>query len=177
MAQRRKHPTSVQSDAHWHRLPVGAPVHDHVVGLGQVLLKNEGNFHAKNLARERMYRGVDILPHREALAVLTGTGRGIARLNAIKSICDTFASRLSKHRPMPGFSVTDDWEDKAKAKKYREFIVGQMKDTEYDDLSRRALQDGTKVGSGFTRIDDNAESLFAERIPINDLLFDRRKCK
>lgn len=175
MASRRK-PTTINSDAHWHRLSVGAPVHDHVVEYGKLLLKNESSFHSKNLARERIYRGVDLMNQKMAIAALEGSGRGIARLNAIKAICDTFSSRLSKDRPMPGF-VVETWEAKRKAKDYREFIVGQMRDTEFDDLSRRALQDGTKLGVGFTRIDDNLETLFAERIPVNDQLFDRRECK
>ena len=178
MATRRNRPTTINSDAHWHRLSVGAPVHDHVVAFGQQLLKNESSFHSKNLARERIYRGVDLMNQRMAIAALEGSGRGIARLNAIKAICDTFSSRLAKDRPMPGFAVDDsDWDTKRKSKKYRQFLVGQMLETEFDDLDRRALQDGTKLGVGFTRIDDNLEALFAERIPVNDLLFDRRECK
>src|SRR5262249_46963963 len=115
---------------------------------------------------------------REAMFALERMGRGIARLNALKAICDTFSSRLSKDRPMPGFVVDDgDWEMKQKAHKYREFIVGQMLETEFDDLSRDALHDGTRLGWGWTRIDDDGEGLIAERIPHNDLLFDRRECK
>lgn len=169
---------SIQRDEHWYRLPVGAPAHDRVVPYGRLLLTREGSFHSKNLARERIYRGVDLLNHRAALAVLEASGNGIARLNAIKAICDTFSSRLSKDRPMPGV-ITDgaDWQAKRQGQKFREFIVGQMRDTEFDDLSLRALNDGTRLGSGFTRIDDADDSVFAERIPINDLLFDRRECK
>lgn len=165
-------------DAHWHKARVGEPVHERLVSYGQLLLANEGSFHAKNLACERIYRGVDLQNQAAALASLERTGRGIARLNALKAICDTFSSRLSKDRPMPSFVTDDsDWELKRRARKYREFIVGQMLETEFDDLSRRALHDGTRIGNAFTRIDDADDALFAERMPVNDLLFDRRECK
>ncbi len=171
-------PQSVQRDQHWYRLAVGAPVHHYVVPFARTLLERESGFHQKNNARLRMYRGVDLRSNRAAIGVLEGTGRGIARLNVAKSICDTFSSRLSKDRPMPGFVVEDsDWELKQKAHKYREFITGQMLETEFDDLSRDALHDGTRLGFGFTRVDDDAEAVIAERIPFNDLLFDRRECK
>lgn len=169
---------TVQCDQHWHRLPVGAPVHTNVVAYGQALLAAESSFHQKNLARERIYRGVTLMNQRAALAALESAGRGIAKLNALKAICDTFSSRLSKDRPMPEIVTIDsDWNTKRKGRRYREFIVGQMTETEFDDLSRRALHDGTRLGNGITRIDDNDDAIFAERIPINDLLFDRRECK
>lgn len=153
-------------------------MHDRIVPYGRELLAREANFHAKNLARERMYRGVSIRNHKQAIAALERGGMGIARLNAIKAIGDTFASRLSKDRPMPGIVVSDsDFEMKRRAKDYREFIVGQMRDTEFDALSTRALQDGVKLGIGFTRVDDSDEAVIAERIPVNDLLFDRRELK
>lgn len=168
----------ITSDAHWMRAKVGEPVHDRLVPFGRALLAREANFHAKNLTRERVYRGVDLQPHKMALAALAGSGMGIARLNAIKAIGDTFASRLSKDRPMPGIVVNDsDFELKKRAKKYREFIVGQMRDTEFDSLSTRALQDGVSLGCGFTRVDDSDHAVIAERIPVNDLLFDRRELK
>jgi len=168
----------IRSDAHWMRAKVGEPVHDRLVPYGKALLEREANFHAKNLTRERVYRGVDLQNQRIALAALSGSGMGIARLNVIKAIGDTFASRLSKDRPMPGIVVNDsDFELKKRAKDYREFIVGQMRDTEFDSLSVRALQDGVKLGLGFTRVDDSDEAVIAERIPVNDLLFDRRELK
>lgn len=178
MAPRTSPKQSVQRDQHWYRLAVGAPVHDYVVPYARTLLERESGWHQKNCARLRIYRGVELRSNRSAIAALEGTGRGIARLNVAKSICDTFSSRLSKDRPMPGFVVNDsDWELKQKAHKYREFITGQMLETEFDDLSRDALHDGTRLGWGFTRIDDDAEAVIAERIPFNDLLFDRRECK
>lgn len=176
--RKSKDPKRVQRDEHWFQFPIGAPVHEHVVGYGRALLVVERNFHAKNLARERLYRGVSLLNQRQALGALESGGYGVARLNAIKAICDTFSSRLSKDRPMPGF-VTDDseWKIKQQARRFRQFIVGQMLETEFDDLSRYALDDGTQLGSGFTRIDDNMDAILAERVPINELLFDRRECK
>lgn len=168
----------LRRDEHWFRLKVGAPVHERVVAYGKALLVREASFHSKNLRRERIYRGVDLSDNKAALSELGRGGRGIARLNFTKAICDTFSSRLSKDRPMPGL-VTDgsDWETKQQAKKFRAFIVGQMLETEFDNLSRRALHDGTRLGSGFTRIDATDDAVYAERIPINDLLFDRRECK
>lgn len=169
---------TIQRSEHWFQLPVGAPAAKHIVDYGKALLTIERGFHLKNLARERMYRGVDLLSNRAALSILERGGYGVARLNVIKAVCDTFSSRLSKDRPMPSFVTDDsDWQLKQQAKRFREFIVGQMLETEFDDLSRYALDDGTILGSGFTRIDDNDDSIFAESIPLNELLFDRRECK
>lgn len=170
LAQRRQH-------EHWYRAKPSAPVHDAVVDYGRALLACEAGFHSKNLARERVYRGVELMTQKAALTLLERGGRGIARLNATKAICDTFSSRLGKDRPMPGIAPEGDWYQKRKAEKYQEYIIGKMMDTEFDDLSRVALADGTKLGSGFTRIDDSEEAVFAERVPVNDLLFDRRECK
>lgn len=178
MATRKREQPAIQRNEHWWRMPVGAPVHDHVVMYGKALLAVESNFHRKNLARERLYRGVTLQRQPLALAQLERGGRGFARLNATKAICDTFSSRLSKDRPMPGIVTTDsEWKLKRRGQKFRDFLVGQMLETEFDDLSRFALDDGTQLGAGFTRIDDNDDAIFAERIPINDLLFDRRECK
>lgn len=178
MAKPAADPPPIKRDEHWWRLPVGAPVHKRVVPYGLALLQRESNFHRKNLARERIYRGVILQQFRLAMQHLERGGYGMARLNLAKAICDTFSSRLSKDRPMPGVVTTGrDWSVKRRGQKFREFIVGQMLETEFDDLSRFALDDGTQLGVGFTRIDDNDEAIFAERIPVNDLLFDRRECK
>lgn len=178
-SRRRKQSDPIQRDQHWHRLPVGSDAFaDYVVPFAKDLLRLESSFHARNAAAMRVYRGVELSSAKAAIAALEGIGRGLARLNAIKAICDTFSSRLSKDRPMPGFVVDDaDWDLKQKAHKYREFVVGQMLETEFDDLSRDALHDGTRLGWGWTRIDDDGDGLVAERIPFNDLLFDRRECK
>lgn len=182
MASRRTAQTdSIQRDQHWYRLPVGADVyHRYVVPFARDLLRIDSGFHARNAATMRMYRGLgaELARYKDAVAALERVGRGMARLNVIKAICDTFSSRLSKDRPMPGFVVDDaDWDLKRKAQRYREFIVGQMLETEFDDLSREALHDGTRLGWGWTRIDDDGDGVIAERIPHNDLLFDRRECK
>lgn len=166
----------------WSRAELGEPV-AHLVGpLVERLLLNETDFHAKNAARQRIYRGTWFTGsgrrrHSGALAAIEKANVGIARLNATKAICDTFSSRLSKDRPMPSFVTDDsDWDLKQKAKRFRAFIVGQMLETEFDDHSRQALHDGTRLGVGFTAIDDADEAVFCERIPVNDLLFDRREC-
>lgn len=175
MAKKISH---IERHEHWYRLPVGAPVHDDVVSYGRALLAVESNFHRKNLARGRLYRGVTLQRQVQALEILERGGRGIARLNVVKAVCDTFSSRLSKDRPMPGIVTTDSaWKIKRRGQKFRGFIVGQMLETGFDDESRYALDDGTRFGIGFTRIDDANEAIFTERIPVNDLLFDRRECK
>ena len=58
MAKPAADPPPIKRDEHWWRLPVGAPVHKRVVPYGLALLQRESNFHRKNLARERIYRGV-----------------------------------------------------------------------------------------------------------------------
>lgn len=167
-----------RQDNYWYHEPVGAPAHDRVVSFGQTLLTNEANFHRKNLARERIYEGRSLLGHQAALVELERGGMGIAKLNALKAIVDTFVSRLSKDKPMPNIVVDDgDWALKRQAKKFRKFIVGQMLETEFDDHSIEALQDGTITGTAFTRIDDNDDCVYAEPMPVNEVLFDRRECK
>lgn len=171
----------------WYQTKLGEPCHDVLLPLVSQLLTNESNFHSKNIARVRVYRGLwdqgygagrgKSQPFAGALSVLSRMGLSTARLNVTKAVCDTFASRLSKDRPMPSFVTDDsDWKLKRKAKKFRQFIVGQMLETEFDDLSARALEDGTRIGFGYTAIDDSGESIFAERVHPNDILFDRREC-
>ena len=163
---------------HWYRAKIGEPAHDNVASYAAALLVAESNAHSKNLARERIYEGVELMEHRAALATLERGGMGIARLNALKSIINTLVSRMSKDRPMPSIITDDgDWRLKQQAKKFRKFIVGQMLETEFDDHSRDALQDGAVIGTAFTRIDDSDGCVYAERMPTNDVLFDRRECK
>lgn len=171
-------PTSRPRSQKWHRGKVGEPVHTAVVDLGEQLLTREGTFHQQNLARERIYEGRTLARYRGALSVMDRAGANVARLNALKSIIDTFTSRLAKDRPMPSFVVDDaDWALKRKAKQYRKFIVGQMMETEFDDLSLVALLDGGILGNGFTRIDDCDDAVLAERMHVNEILFDRRECE
>ncbi len=168
-----------QRSCHWYKSPVGAAdVHDDVVEYGRALIANERSFHSKNCARERMYEGIDLRSQTMALSALEKGGMGIARLNALKAIIDTFVSRLSKDRPMPSFVTDDaDWDLKRKAKQYKAFIVGQMLETEFDDLSRDCLHDAAIIGNGYTLINDGDNAVYAERIPVNEILYDRRECK
>ena len=165
-------------DRAWSRAAVGADVHRQLVDYAQLLQRMSDTDHNKNRARERIYEGHELLNNRAAIVSLESAGIGIAKLNASKSIIDTFVSRLSKDRPMPNFNVDGgDWKLKRKAKKYRQFIVGQMLETEYDDLSADALLDGAVFGNGYTRIDAGDDDVFAERIPVNEILYDKRECR
>lgn len=166
------------SDRRWSRAPVEYDrVHEKLVDYAKALLRNHETTHSKNRARERIYEGVELLNNRAAIVSLEAAGVGIAKLNASKSIIDTFVSRLSKDRPMPSFDTTDgDWGLKRKAKRYRQFIVGEMLQTEFDDLSRDALLDGSILGNGYTRIDSD-DDVFAERVPVNEILYDVRECR
>lgn len=166
------------SDRRWSRAPVDDPnVHVRLVEYAKVLQRQADSDHSRNRARERIYEGHELLNNRAAIVSLEAAGVGIAKLNALKSIIDTFVSRLSKDRPMPNFDTTDgDWQLKRKAKKYRQFIVGEMLQTEFDDLSREALLDGSILGNGYTRIDSD-DDVFAERIPVNEILYDKRECR
>lgn len=168
-----------RDDPFWYKQAVSSTtVHLQVVPYARVLRQNATNRHSRNRARERIYEGLELLNSRAAVAALENAGVGIARLNATKSIIDTFVSRLSKDRPMPSFGVTDaSWEIKRRAKRYREFIVGKMLETEYDDLARDQLLDSAIIGNGFIRIDDGENDVFAERIPVNEILFDDRECR
>ena len=165
-------------DRAWSRAAIGADVHRQLVDYAQLLQRMSDTDNNKNRARERIYEGHELLNNRAAIVSLESAGIGIAKLNASKSIIDTFVSRLSKDRPMPNFNVDGgDWKLKRKAKKYRQFIVGQMLETEYDDLSADALLDGAVFGNGYTRIDAGDDDVFAERIPVNEILYDKRECR
>lgn len=180
MATRKRKRTTDQlrKDAHWYKLAVGEPCHEHVVAYADTLRGNDATRLSKNCAREHIYRGHLLLSNSSALATLERSGILYAELNATKTVIDTFVSRMSKDRPMPSF-ITDgaQWSVKRQARQYRQFIVGQMRETEFDDLSREALKDGSKIGTGWTRIDAADDSVYAERIRDNDLFFDERECK
>jgi hypothetical protein len=172
------HASESNSDRGWSRAPVDSTsIHTKLVEYADALQSMADSDHNKNRARERIYEGHELLNNRAAIVSLEAAGVGIAKLNASKSIIDTFVSRLSKDRPMPNFNVDDgDWQLKRKAKKYRQFIVGQMLETEFDDLSRDALLDGAVLGNGYTRIDSD-DDVFAERVPVNEILYDKRECR
>lgn len=166
-------------DRRWCRAAIGdMTIHTKVAGYAQTLLQNASSSHSKNRARERIYEGHELINNRLAVASLETSGMGIARLNATKSIIDTFVSRLTKDRPMPSFRTEGaNWDLKRKARDYRSFIVGEMLETEFDDLSRDAVLDASILGNAFTRIDAGEDDVFAERMPVNEMLFDERECR
>ena len=168
-----------RGSARWYRSKIGDPnVHLLAAGHAKALQQTLSGRFSKNRARERIYEGHDLNNNRLAIAGLEAAGITIARLNATKSIIDTFVSRLTKDRPMPSFDTTGaDWEMKRRSKKWRSFIVSKMLETEYDDLSRDQVLDGSILGNGFIRVDDNEDDVFAERIPVNEMLFDDRECR
>lgn len=170
--------TDPNSDRSWSRAPVDATnIHQKLGEYARLLQSMADSDHNKNRARERIYEGHELLNNRAAIISLEAAGIGLAKLNASKSIIDTFVSRLAKDRPMPSFDTTDgDWQLKRKAQKYRQFIVGEMLQTEFDDLSRESLLDAAVLGNGYTRIDSD-DDVFAERVPVNEILYDKRECR
>ncbi len=167
-----------QSDRAWSRAGVGAKnQHEKLVDYADVMQRMADSDHNKNRARERIYEGHELLNNRAAIVSLESAGIGIAKLNASKSIIDTFVSRLSKDRPLPSFDTTDgDWQLKRRGQKYKQFIRGEMLATEFDDLSREALLDGAVLGNGYTLIDSDND-VFADRVPVNEILYDKRECR
>ena len=167
-----------KSDRAWSRAPVDATDrHEKLCDYADVLQKMADSDHNKNRARERIYEGHELLNNRAAIVSLEAAGIGIAKLNASKSIIDTFVSRFSKDRPMPSFDTTDgDWQLKRRGQKYKQFIRGEMLATEFDDLSREALLDGSVLGNGYTLIDSD-DDVFADRVPVNEILYDKRECR
>lgn len=177
MARTRKPLEGIQREQHWYRAKISEPVHEHVCSYGKTLQVNEASEHSKARARIRIYEGRSLMTKRNALQVLERSGMSLAKLNALKAVVDTFVSRMSKDRPMPAFDTEGaEWSLKRQAKKFRQFIVGKMTETEFDDLSRETLQDGAIQGTGWTLIDGD-DDVFAERITYDELLFDRRECK
>jgi len=169
---------SEHADAFWWRANVGEPVHARLVPFGRHLQGLYRSAHQFDRVLERIYESPRLRTYQLALAALDRHGLNAARLNVAKAIVDTFVSRQSKERPMPAFDTVDsDWRLKRKAKEYRKFIVGKMLETEFDDLRREALHDGSIIGTGITRIDDKDDDVFAERILREELLFDPRECK
>ncbi len=179
MAPRRKNRDNpIGKDCHWYRLPVGAPVHEPIVSHGLALQQLGEARHSKNRARERMYEGRTLNRYPGARSAIERGGFNYADLNAIKTVVDTFVSRLAKDRPMPAFDTSGAlWSLKRRARRFQSFIVGKMKDTEFDTLSREALQDGSILGTGWTRIDAGDDDVYAERMLDNEVFFDRRECR
>lgn len=170
--------TDQNSDRAWSRAPVDATDrHEMLCDYADALQKMADSDHNKNRARERIYEGHELLNNRAAVVSLEAAGMGIAKLNASKSIVDTFVSRLAKDRPMPSFDTTDgDWQLKRRGQKFKQFIRGEMLATEFDDLSAEALLDGAVLGNGYTLIDSD-DDVFADRVPVNEILYDKRECR
>lgn len=162
----------------WFRTKPGADVHAQVVQHGKWLRTLYASFHRRMRMLEWLYDGSELRRHAQALETLQDRGFTAARLNVSEAIIDTLVSRLSKSRAMPSIVVTDaDWDVKRRSKQYRKFIIGEMIDTEFDQLSREALLDTCVVGNGFTRIDDGDDKVFAERVLWDEILFDPRETK
>lgn len=167
-------------DSFWFKDPIGKPIHEKVVSHGKALAALYSTAHHIDRVHERLYDGTELRRHKGALAALSAHGFRLARLNASKAIINTLVSRLSKDRPMPDFLVNDaDWSLKRKAKQYRKFLLGEMLETEFDERSKEALQDGFIIGNGITRIDDtgDGDKVFAERMLREELLYDPRECR
>jgi hypothetical protein len=183
MAKKRAHREyAVESRANaafWWRAPVGADrAHIDVVEFGRALMTLYRGAHSEERALQRIYDGRALRGSRTAITALEGAGIPAARLNATKAVVDTWVSRLSKDRPMPSFDVHDsNWELKRKSQSYKRFLHAKMLETEFDDLSRDALQDGGVGGTGITRIDDGDDDVFAERILRRELFFDPRETR
>lgn len=167
-------------DSFWWKAAIGEPVHTKVVTYGKWLKSLYTPAHQYDRVYERLYEGSELRRNRNALQTLQDRGFSAARLNVSESIIDTVTSRLSKQRPMPAITVVDgQWSTKRKARKYREFILGEMQQTEFDQRSQEALRDGGVCGNGITRIDDSGdgEKVFAERVLREEILFDPRESK
>lgn len=183
MAKKRAHRDhaieSRTNAAFWWRAPVGSDrVHIDVVEFGRALMTLYRGAHSEDRALQRIYDGRALRGRGLAVSALEGAGVPAARLNATKAVVDTWVSRLSKERAMPSFDVNDsDWELKRKSQAYKRFLHAKMLETEFDDLSREALQDGGIGGTGITRIDDGDDDVFAERILRRELFFDPRETR
>ena len=183
MAERKIPPASERggpnSDQRWFAKALGDPLaYQAVTSHARLLIDKARSRHSRNRARMRIYRGTEIINNRQAVAALEQMGMGIAKLNATKSIIDTYVSRLAKERPMPAIQAIDaDWRRKRRAEKYHDFIVGKWTETKFDSLSRAACLSSAIIGEAFTRIDDGEDDVFAENIPANELIFDSRECR
>jgi hypothetical protein len=162
----------------WWNEPVGKPVHTKLVQYATWLLGVYNRAHRFGRACEQIYQGDGLRGYGLAVSQLRGSGFDTARLNVVKPIVDTVVARLSKRRPMPQFKVDNaDWSLKRKAKQYRQFIVGEMMESDFESLSPQALRDGCIEGNGITHIDDGDDDVFAERVYRDELLIDPRETK
>jgi hypothetical protein len=165
----------------WWQKPLGAvDVHDELVSYGRQVQSAYKTAHQLDKVWIRIYEGRALRRYGGALAALGPRlgGDALARLNVSAGVVDTVAARLSKRRAMPAFKVDNaDWSLKRKAKRYREFILGKMSETEFEELSPESLTDGAIVGTGITQIDDAGADVCAERVYRHELLHDPRELK
>lgn len=173
--------SSAEFGVAWHQAELGsADVHTELVSYGRTVQQAYKASHHWSRCMERIYEARALRRYTGALSALNGRmgGDSLARLNAAGSVVDTITSRLSKRRAMPAFRVDNaDWSLKRKAKKYREFILGKMSETEFEELSPQCLQDGSVTGHGITQIDDDGNDVCCERVLRDELLYDPRELK
>jgi hypothetical protein len=164
--------------AGWWRRKPGESVHADLIPYTSWLLGAYRRSHQFARACEAIYQGDTLRGYGLGIAQLRATGFDTARLNVAKPVADTVVARLSKRRPMPQFKVDNaDWSLKRKAKRYRQFIVGEMMESDFETLSPMALRDGTIEGNGITHIDDGEDDILAERVYRDELLVDPRETK
>lgn len=165
-------------NAAWWRKPVNSNVHVELTSYASWLLGVYRRSHQFARACEAIYQGDTMRAYGMAMAQLRASGFDTARLNVAKPVADTVVARLSKRRAMPQFKVDNaDWSLKRKAKRYRQFILGEMMESDFETLSPMALRDGTIEGNGITRIDDGEDDILAERVYRDELLVDPRETK
>lgn len=155
-------------------------MHDLLVPYGQVIRNAYKSAHQVDRVHQQIYMGTSLRRYGGALAALGPRlgGNAMARLNVSKAVVDTVVARLSKRRAMPAFKVDmADWSLKRKAKKYRNFIVGKMTETDFEEISPLCLRDGAMVGNGITYIDDSDDDVCAERVYRSELLVDPRETR
>lgn len=165
----------------WFQRDIGATdVHTELVSYGKTVQGAYKTAHQMDRVFGRIYEGRALRRYSGALAALGPRmgGDALARLNVAQGVVDTVTARLSKRRAMPAFKVDNaDWSLKRKAKKYREFILGKMSETDFEELSPECLTDGSIGGTGITQIDDAGDDVCAERVLRDELLFDPRELK
>jgi hypothetical protein len=164
----------------WHRKKPGEGVHAELVSYARAVQGAYRTAHQYNRIHQRMYLGTVLRRYGGALAALGPRlgGDALARLNGTKAVVDTVVARLSKRRAMPAFKVDQaEWSLKRRAKKFRNFILGKMTETDFEEISPLCLRDGGMVGNGIVQIDDSGDDVCAERVYLNELLIDPREAK
>jgi hypothetical protein len=162
----------------WWRAKPGTAVHQQLTSYTTWLLGQYRSAHQFARWCEAIYQGDAMRRYGNAQVRLAASGISAARLNVVQPVVDTVVARLSKRRPMPQFKVDNaDWSLKSKAKRYRQFIVGEMMESCFEELSPMALRDGAIEGNGITHIDDGDDDIVAERVYRDELLIDPRETK